>query len=240
MNMMMKERERLSRDTITRFKVLNSMVAISVLSIAFMGAAFAQDNPWTLRVGPAGVTWNESSKLEVAGAAVPGAKVELNTNYTLGVDVGYDLSDRWTMHLGLGIPPKAKLTAAGSLDALVPPLSGKLGQVRYGPILLSPVFKFNPGGRFDPYLGAGVTYVHVFSTADGDVANLNIHDAWGAFLQAGFSVALKDRWSYFLDVRKLFLNTSVSGTLPALGGPPVALHIDLDPLIVHTGIEYRF
>ena len=211
-----------------------------LLGLALAGKVSAQESPWTLRAGPVGVFWDESTKAKVAGQTIPGGEIDVNTNYSLGLDLGYDLTDRWTVRFAFGVPPKAKLTTAGSLDAMVPPLSGKLGEVRYGPVVLSAVYKFNPNGRIVPYLGAGVTYVHVFSSKDGDVRGLDVDDAWGGVLQAGFSVPLKDRWSFFFDVRKLFVSTKARGTLPALGGPPAAVKIDLDPLIVHTGLEYRF
>ena len=66
------------------------------LGMSFLGGASAQESPWTLRAGPAGVFWDQSSKVTVAGSGVPGAEINLNNNYTLGLDIGYDLSDRWT------------------------------------------------------------------------------------------------------------------------------------------------
>lgn len=204
------------------------------------GNAAAQENLWTLRAGPVGVFWDVSTKANVAGNAVPGAEVDVNNNYSLGLDVGYDLSDRWTVHFAFGVPPKAELHTAGSLDMMVPPLSGKLGEVRYGPAVLSAVYKFNPNGRFIPYIGAGVTYVHVFNTNDGDVQGLRVDNAWGGALQAGFSIPLKGQWSFFFDARKLFVSTKARGTLPALGGPPASVSLKLNPLIVHAGLEYRF
>jgi outer membrane protein len=214
--------------------------ACVLLGLVLAGKASAQDSPWSLRAGPVGVYWDESTEAKVAGVAVPGAEIDAENNYSLAFDLGYDLGERWTVRFAFGVPPTADLHTAGTLDAMVPPLTGKLGEVKYGPAVLTAVYKFNANGRFVPYIGAGVTYVRVFSTEDGDVQGLDIDDAFGSALQAGFNVPLKDRWSLFLDVRKLFVDTEASGTLPALGGPPAAVSIDLDPLIVHTGIEYRF
>ena len=210
------------------------------LGMSFLGGASAQESPWTLRAGPAGVFWDQSSKVTVAGSGVPGAEINLNNNYTLGLDIGYDLSDRWTVHFAFGVPPKVKLTTGGALNTMVPPLTGRLGDVRYGPALLSAVYKFNPTGGFVPYVGAGVTYMHIFSSKGGDIQGLDVDDAWGGILQAGFTVPLQDRWSFFFDVRKLLLKTKASGTLPALGGPPASVSIRLNPLVVHAGLEYRF
>lgn len=211
-----------------------------VLGLALAGQAAAQDSRWTLRGGPVGVYWDVSTLAKVAGTTVPGAQIDMEKNYSLGVDLGYDLDEHWAARFLFGIPPKVRLKTAGSLNALVPPLSGKLGEVRYGPAVLSAIYKFNPRGRVVPYIGAGVTYVRVFSSRDGDVRDFDVDHAWGGALQAGFSVPLDERWSFFFDLRKLFVGTKARGTLPALGNPPAAVSIDLDPLVVHTGFEYRF
>lgn len=216
------------------------IVGIAFSGMVFISGAGAQESPWALRAGAAGVFWDQSSKVTVAGSDVPGAEININNNYTLGLDIGYDLSDRWAAHFAFGAPPKLKLTTGGSLDTMVPPLSGRLGEVRYGPAMLSGVYKFNPNGGFVPYVGAGATYLHVFSSKDGDIQGLDVDDAWGGVLQAGFTAPLQDRWCFFLDVRKLLLKTKAAGTLPALGGPPASVSIRLNPLVVHTGLEYRF
>lgn len=208
--------------------------------LAMAGRASAQESPWTFRAGPLGVFWAESAKVNVSGSEVAGGDINVSNNYSLGLDVGYDFNERWTAHFAFGIPPKAKLTTAGSLDSMVPPLTGKLGNVTYGPAVLTAVYKFNPHGRIVPYVGAGVTYVHVFSTGDGDIAGLDVDDAWGGVLQGGFNVPLRDRWSFFFDLRKLFVDTMARGTVPALGDAPASVSVELDPLTVHTGIEYRF
>ena len=208
--------------------------------LALAGQAAAQDSRWTLRGGPVGVYWDESTQVKVAGTTMPGAQIDVETNYSLGLDLGYDLDEHWTGRFAFGIPPKAKLSTAGTLNAMVPPLSGNLGEVRYGPAVLSVIYKFNVRGRIVPYIGAGVTYVRVFSSHDGDVRDFDVDHAWGGALQAGFAIPLAERWSFFFDMRKLFIDTKARGTLPALGNPPAAVSIGLDPLIVHTGFEYRF
>jgi outer membrane protein len=208
--------------------------------MGLLGNAIAQESDWTLRAGAVGVFWGQSSKVTVAGADMPGAEIDLNNNYTLGFDVGYDLSERWTAHLGFGIPPKVKLSTGGVLDTMAPPLSGRLGEVRYGSALMSGVYKFNTDGGFVPYIGLGVVYMHVFSSKDGDIEGVDVDDAWGGLFQAGFTLPLEGRFSLFFDLRKHFLKAKARGTLPAFGGVPASASIRLNPLITHTGIEYRF
>ncbi|MCC4594205.1 outer membrane beta-barrel protein [Xanthomonas campestris pv. phormiicola] len=217
-----------------------TFVPLLCLGLCGVGTAAAEESHWSLRGGPVGVFWNESSTVSVAGSKVPGGSVAAKNNASLGVDVGYDLDDRWSLRLAVGVPPTTELTTSGSLNALVPPLSGKLGKVKYGPAVLTAVYRFNPNGRIVPYVGAGASYVYVFDTDDGDVAGLQVDSAWGSVLQAGIDVPLKRGWSLFLDARKILVQTRARGTVPALGGPPASVAVHLDPLIVHTGIEYHF
>ncbi|MCS3835753.1 outer membrane protein [Pseudomonas sp. JAI111] len=211
-----------------------------LLGVFMVGKAAAEDSPWVLRVGPASVLWDESAKVKLGGASIPGADVNVKDNYSLAFDIGYEFTDNWSTHFAFGIPPKTKLTTAGSLNAARPPLSGTLGEVRYGPAILSAVYKFNPKGSISPYIGAGLTYVYVFSSKDGDVDSLKVDNTWGSVLQAGFTVPLQKNWSFFVDARKLFIKTKASGNIPALGGQAVSASFDLDPLIIHTGLEYHF
>ncbi|KAA8562809.1 hypothetical protein FX985_02875 [Pseudomonas extremaustralis] len=161
-------------------KTRSTINALTFFStIAFAGGASAQEDPWTLRLGPAGIFWDASSQTKVLGNNVPGAEIDLSKNYSLALDVGYDLSEHWTTHFAIGVPPTTKISTAGSLNAFVPPLSGKLGEVRYGPVILTATYKFNPNGKIVPYIGAGVTYIRIFESKDRDIQDFDVDDAWG-------------------------------------------------------------
>lgn len=216
-----------------------ALCALSLAAIA-VPAAHAGDSPWTLRVGAAHVGFDADSTVSVAGTPVPGGTIEVENNTVLAFEVGYRLTDQWTLRLAFGVPPTSTLSTGGTLDTLVPPLSGTLGTVKYGPAVLSATWTFAELGAFRPYVGAGVNYTYVFDTTDGDIGDLRIKSAWGSVLQAGFDVAIDRDWSLFLDVRKIFVKTTASGTVTALGGPPATADVTLNPLIVHVGVGYRF
>lgn len=203
-------------------------------------AALADASPWSLRAGPAWVVWDASATVAVGGAVVPGGTAGAKDNTTLGLDIGYALNDRWTLRLAFGVPPTTTLSAGGTLRGMVPPLTGTLGNVKYGPAVLSATWKAGEFGAFQPYVGAGVNYTHVFASHDGDIAGLNVRSALGTALQAGFEVPLDARWRLFLDARKIFVKTTATGAVPALGGPPAKAWVTLDPLVVHAGVAYRF
>lgn len=203
-------------------------------------SAAAQSSPWSLRVGPAAAFFDESSSVKVAGAKFPGAEIELENNSTLGIEIGYALTSDFTLRLAVGVPPTTTLKADGTLQGMVPPLSGKLGRAKYGPAVLSLTYGLPNLGAVRPYVGVGVNYTKIFSTSDGDVSGLRIDSGWGSALQAGFEWPLDERWSLFADVRKIFFKTKATGTVPALGNPPAEADITVNPTLVHVGIGYRF
>lgn len=216
-------------------------LSLCAMLAATVGAAQAEElSPWSLRLGPGFVSFSPSAKVSVAGADVPGAKVKAANNTTLAFEVGYALTDRWTARLALGIPPTATLRSDGSLTAFSPPLTGTLGKVKYGPAVLSATYRLIDTGPIRPYIGAGINYTVVLSTPDGDLNQLDAKSAWGRVLQAGFDVPLNDRWTVFLDFRKIWVKTTATGVVNALGGAPVRAEVALDPLITHLGVGYRF
>jgi outer membrane protein W len=48
----------------------------------------------------------------------------------------------------------------------------------------------------------------------------------------------------FFSVSKVFVTTKASGNvnpaIPTLGGAPVSAHVSFDPLILFSGVTYRF
>lgn len=203
-------------------------------------ATHAAEAPWSFRVGPAHVAFDAKSSVEVAGATVPGGFIRVEDNTALAFEAGYRASERVTLRLAFGVPPTSTLSTGGTLNTLVPPLTGTLGQVKYGPAVVSATWSLGEFRAFRPYVGAGVNYTHVFKSTPGDIGGLRIKSAWGSALQAGFDVALDRDWSVFVDARKVFVKTTATGSIPALGGPPAKARVTLDPLIVHLGASVRF
>ena len=211
------------------------------LCIAQTGVtAHAQASPWSLHAGVGHVRFLPSADLSVAGRAVPGADVALDANTTVAVEVAYDLNPRWSLRMALGVPPTTTLRTAGAANALVPPLTGKLGEVRYAPLSPSISYRLLNEGPVRPYVGLGVTYMKILSTQDGDFAHLKVDGAAGGMLQLGADLPLSPRWSAFLDVRKTWLKTTATGTLTALGGLPVRGDVRLRPTVLIAGLGYRF
>jgi outer membrane protein len=98
---------------------------------------------------------------------------------------------------------------------------------------------------FDPYVGAGVSYVRAMNNGlnyEG-IAPIRIDKSnWGAALQAGLDVNLQDRWLINFDVKKIFVYTSVKVDAAALGVPGYRKidSLDIDPWVVSVGFGKKF
>lgn len=203
------------------------------------GAAEA-DSRWSARLGYARASFDTQSTITVAEAPAAGASVAIDDREVLLGDVGFAINGHWTAQLAVGAPIDLPVSASGSLRAPGSPLAGTLGEVQVAPVIASVVYAPRNFGRFEPYVGAGVAYAWMREAQGDEVQSLQATSEWGVVVQAGCEAALGPRWSAFIDARKLYVDTSVSGVIAPLGGVPVAASVSLDPLILNAGIGYRF
>lgn len=209
-------------------------IALSVTS-----AAHADDTGrWYIQAGPAGISFNESTSLSVAGTTVPGAGSKVSSEATLALGVGYFITDAISV-VGLGgIPPTSQISGEGSIAGLNP------GKIQYAPFVVAANYHFNKSGRFQPFVGVGATYTYILDEKAGDIENLKAKNAFGPVLRVGFDYMIDDHHGAFFSAQKLFVDSTVTGTVasrvPGLGGAPVSAKIDLDPVILHAGYTYRF
>lgn len=218
----------------TQGRIGRALVAFSLLG-SVATATFAADEDWRLRVGPGRIAFHEQITLSIGGAPVPGAGAKLSDDTTLLAEIGYRFTPEWSAGLTVDIPPTTDIDGTGSAAAF-----GRLGEMKYGPLALTGQYQFNAGGRLQPYLGAGAVYYLVMDEKDGAVAGLTVDNAWGSVLQAGVDYKLSPTLGLFVDVKKLFLKTTASGNLPALGGAPVKADAKLDPLVIQAGLLLQF
>jgi outer membrane protein len=53
-------------------------------------------------------------------------------------------------------------------------------------------------------------------------------------------VPISTHVSFVLDMKKVWLRTTATGTLPAFGGAPATAEVRLNPLIITGAFSYRF
>jgi outer membrane protein len=197
-----------------------------------------QSSDFYVNLGVAGLLFDTDASINAAGRPLPGSNLHASNNATLGFGIGYFVTPDVSLLALLGVPPQTTLTGRGTLSGLT------LGKVTYGPSMLAANYHFRQFGAFQPFLGAGITYTVVFGTKDNAIVNLRVKNSIGAVIRGGFDVMFSDRWGAFFSVSKVFVTTKASGNansaIPTLGGAPVSAHVSFDPLILFSGITYRF
>ncbi len=194
--------------------------------------ASADPSGFYVHVGPAGVFLNESASMEAAGQPVAGANISIKSQFTLAVEAGYFLAPNVAISFTGGFPPVAKIEAAGAMDGL-----GRVGATTYGPMTLTAHYHFTGWGPFQPYVGVGPAFMYVFNDKDGVMTKLKVDNTLGLAFQVGADFMLDSRWGLFFDVKKAILRTTATGFL---GPVPIKADVKLDPLVIHSGLTYRF
>ena len=214
------------------------LMTTTFVALALTGQTVQATEPppsgFYVNLGVAGLLFDTSASINAAGRPLPGSNLHASNNVTLGLGIGYFVTPDISLLALLGVPPETTLTGRGSLSGLT------LGKVTYGPSMLTANYHFRQFGAFQPFLGAGMTYTIVFGTKDDVIVNLRVNNSIGAVIRAGFDVMFSDRWGAFFSVSKVFVSTNASGNAATLGGAPVSAHVTFNPLILFSGITYRF
>jgi outer membrane protein len=187
---------------------------------------------WFGRVGISRIHYNDGAAIALDGAVIPRASAEVTDNTTLTFDVGYDLSDRWAIMVMAGVPPRAAVIGEGSVAAF-----GKLGSVRFGPAILTAVYRLPEWHRLRPYVGAGGAHLFIIKTYDAAVTDLQAHDSWGVVAQTGVEYRLSEKWELYADYKHVWLRVRADGLL---AGEPVKARVKLNPDVISAGIKFRF
>lgn len=120
-------------------------------------------------------------------------------------------------------------TAAGSVP---------VGDTWMFPPIVTLQYHFTDMGPIKPYVGVGAQWIHFFSEdADAAGTKLSIDDAFGFALQAGVDIQVGNGWYLNADVKKSFLDTTVTIND---GVNITKVDHDLDPWIFSVGVGYRF
>ena len=188
---------------------------------------------WFVRAGAAAAFYHSGASISLGGQPVPGASVDVSDGVTMTFDIGYDVTRDISVMLTLGIPPRPSITGRGAVEAL-----GELGEVRYGSVTLTGVYRLPRLGPVQPYAGLGAAYAIILEPHDGSVSRLRVHNDWGFVLQAGAEVNLDRQWGIYVDVKRIWLSVDADGFVA--GDVPVAARVRLDPTVVSAGLRYRF
>lgn len=127
-------------------------------------------------------------------------------------------------------------TSAVKLDT--PAGSVPMGDTWMFPPILTLQYHFTDMGPIKPYVGIGAQWIHFFSEDAAEAGTkMKIDDAFGIALQAGVDIQVGNGWYMNFDVKKSFLDTTVTFTDAT---DVLKVDHDLDPWIFSVGIGYRF
>ncbi|MCJ2135545.1 hypothetical protein MKK69_16040 [Methylobacterium sp. J-026] len=185
-----------------------------------------------VHVGVGGIFNDPKARINLAGTPVAGGTVRIDDRATFAIEAGYFVAPAIAVSVSGGVPPISKVEAAGTLAGL-----GPVGKTEGGPVAATVHYHFFGLGAFQPYVGAGLAALIVFGDEDRLLRRYRTDDAVGPVIQAGFDLMLDSHWGVFFDVKKGFLATNTKGYL---FGVPVRSNVSLDPVVLHSGLTYRF
>ena len=194
-----------------------TLLAAAALCALTSGAAMAQNYPqdgkWMVRA--------RAVHLDSANKDSTGLGVSVNDKWIPELDISYFFTPNLAAELILTYPQKHDVRLNGA----------KIGTLKHLPPTLLAQYHFTNLGAFKPYVGAGINYTR-FSSVDILGGALNVKkNSFGPALQVGFDYALDKNWSINFDVKKVYIDTNVSGGIGKF---------KVDPVLVGVGLGYRF
>ncbi len=207
-------------------KTMTSIVAGAVLAAGLAGAAasaHAAAGDIQLRLRGIAVAPSESSTIRGIGG-----EAEVSTSFAPELDVSYFFTDKLALELILATTRhevEAEGTAIGDVD---------LGSTWVLPPTLTLQYHFWPEAEIRPYVGAGINYT-VFWKENAPGFDIDYDDSFAVALQAGVDIPVNEDYFFNLDVKKIFLSTSVD-----VGNGAVTADVDLNPWVIGVGVGTRF
>jgi outer membrane protein len=177
--------------------------------------------------------------VRAGGAVIPGANADVSTEVIPALTLSYFLSQNLAVELFCCFA-KHEIDGKGTIAPL-----GEIADTWIFPPALTLQYHFSGLGAWKPYVGAGAQFIGFFDEGTGanrlGATSVDIEDAFGFTLQAGFDVSIGNGWYLNADVKKTWLDTTVTWrNAAALGGVNVKGDADVDPWIFSAGLGYRF
>jgi len=183
-----------------------------------------------LRAGAAGVL--PTGESETISAIAPGAKVEADDAWSLGLTGTYMFTDK----IGVGVlaawPFEHDIDAKGSISSL-----DKVGETKHLPPTVTLQYHFETGNSFHPYIGAGVNYTYFFDEETSGALNgldLDLDDSWGLAGEVGLDYDLGDDW--LISGQVWYIDIDTDADLEGVG----KFDVDIDPWVVMIGVGKKF
>jgi outer membrane protein len=207
-----------------------SATAAAAAAVLASGSVLAQNH--TFKAGI--VRYDAHSRTNgVTGIGIPpGADAKVGDATTLLLTYEYEIKPNVGIELAVGIPPKIKATATGSVAFLGEVLSAR----NVAPTLLVNYHFGQKGDTWRPYFGAGVNYTKFMDVTTPYGWDVKLRDSVGMALHGGINLAMARDWGFFASVARV----DVKSKLVATGAVVLESKIDFRPWTYEAGLFYRF
>lgn len=198
---------------------MKKMLWIAAAVALVSGQVMAQESPWLVRV--------RAVHLSSANTDTTGLNLNINNKNIPEVDVSYFFSPNVAAELVLTVPQKHTLKSGASTV---------VGTLKHLPPTLTLQYHFTGISGFKPYVGAGVNFTQfsgVDLSATGTTYTLDKTSTGGA-AQVGVDFPIDKKWSFNVDVKKVYIGSTVYSAGVAAG------QFKVDPLLVGVGLGYRY
>ena len=209
-----------------------TLLAVALATALAPSFAMAEKGDIVVRLRATQVSPDTDSSLgKYAPYLGAGANLKVDDNTIPEIDFSYYITKNIAAELILAVGTRHTVTAhntnLGNVD---------LGKVNLLPPTLLAQWHFNPDQTFDPYVGAGVSYIRAMDNGlDLNGTPIRIErNSWGPALQAGMDWNLQDRWLLNVDVKKIWFDTDVK-----MNGAKID-KLDIDPWVVSVGFGKKF
>ena len=193
-------------------------------------AAQAQEN--TAKLGVTRYTTHSKTN-GISGPGVPaGADAETGDATTLLFTYERALTPEWGVELAIGIPPRIKAKATGSVAFLGEVLSAK----NVAPTVLVNYHFGTSSSSLRPYLGAGINYTRFVGIRSSLAPDVKMSDSVGWAVQGGLDYAITREWGLFASVSAL----KVKSKLVAVSSTVLTTTIDFRPIVYSAGVSYKY
>ena len=231
-----------------------TLLALAVAAALVPSLAMAEAGDIVVRLRVTHISADESSSLGATTQTNTGlantlygnttAELRVDSNTIPEIDFSYYITKNIAAELILAVGTRhdVKITVASS--SVASNYNQNLGSVYLLPPTLSLQWHFNPDQTFDPYVGAGVSYIRAM---DGNLhydgpASLPIRisrNSFGPAIQAGFDYNLENKWLLNFDVKKIWFDTKVE-TQASNNVWTKIDQLDVDPWVVSVGFGRKF
>jgi outer membrane protein len=176
---------------------------------------------------------------------IPGRSAAYSNLWSAAFEGGYSFTPNWSVEVATGFPVWSTVRINGySPDG--PPSGTVLGRVMPGGVPITGVYRFTQFGKFQPYLGAGISPTFAWAVQDGYATGTSYQSTLALILQGGFDYMFDKHWGLFFDVKQGFVGGNSNSTGINAGAPlgivtfAGAFKTNARPVTFATGISYRF